>query len=71
MGHSKKRKITSLVHRQVRIDERSTSLALEAEFWHPSRGRNCAGNNEVDSHNFIGATAKNGGALEFSFSAPI
>src|ERR1700680_178195 len=33
MGHSKKREITSLVHRQVRIDERPTSLALEAEFW--------------------------------------
>jgi hypothetical protein len=30
MGHSKKREITSLVHRQVRIDERPTSLALEA-----------------------------------------
>ena len=33
MGYNKKRKITSLVHRQVRIDERPTSLALEAEFW--------------------------------------
>ena len=33
MSHSKKRTRTTLIHRHVKIDDRSTSLALEPEFW--------------------------------------